>query len=193
MSKKLVTLAATALTLTIGGVYATWQYATGAVDDVTATNTVTIEAVGDATPKGEIKVESNTLTLSLDQTGTTDYTAKLVSSGEIVISYTPDTAHGSEADTIDLLCTISYSESTHSFTYDGAGVTALFTVNTATLEQTNVGGATQWTITAADFVSCITLSNVELSTLTKYNEFKDEVIDGGKPTFTLTFSEKTGA
>ncbi len=192
MSKKLVTLAATALTLTIGGVYATWQYATGAVENVTTTNTVTIEALGDATPKGEIKVESNTLTLSLDQTDTANYTAKLVYSGEIVVSYTPDTTHGSEADTINLLCTISYSEGTHDFAYD-TGVTALFTVNTATLEQNNVGGSTQWTITAADFVNCITLSNVELSTLTKYNEFKDEVIDKGQPTFTLTFSEKTSA
>lgn len=189
MSKKLGTLAALGLCFTVGGVYATWSYASGTATGAGADNAVIVAiAETESTPKGTIAVDSNNLKITLDQKADGDYTVVSKMEGSIKVTYTPDTAHGSEYTAIEMQCVITYTEE-NAYTY-GEGISALFTVTTDTLY--SEGAVAEWVIDASDLISCIQVASFKLPKLSAYNDFNDKVLTNATkaPTFKFTFSEK---
>ncbi len=89
-TKSISLLLILALFVTIGGVYAAWSYAEtpltavhGHIGSFGVANAVVNNA------KGTITVDGTSAHLSLDQSSDTDYTAKLVGSGSILLIFSP--------------------------------------------------------------------------------------------------------
>lgn len=72
--KKLGIVAALALVTTIGGVYATWNYAGTKVTTVSHEKTISITDSDTTTVHGEVHVHADTLTLSIDDVGSSNKT-----------------------------------------------------------------------------------------------------------------------
>ena len=93
--KKLSTIIALALVITIGGVYAAWHYNRGAVS-LEFTRSATMASVQSDTSKGSIAIDQtansnqgNTLKFLVDDTGEIDWVADLVPSGSVWVKFTP--------------------------------------------------------------------------------------------------------
>ena len=95
MKKKLSMLAAMALCVTVGGVYATWIYATDAVPTAYATMGVTMTGTATGGQAGTLTIAGTNVDLTIDDDATDAHVHKatLVSnpSGEFKITFTPNT------------------------------------------------------------------------------------------------------
>ena len=90
--KKLTALIMAALILTIGGVYATWQYAQGSIQSKVAYvngQQLNMEVNKDATA-GHFAVSTTGVSILVDDNNN-DYVAELEFSGAITINFTPET------------------------------------------------------------------------------------------------------
>ncbi|MBR5500326.1 MAG: hypothetical protein IKV74_02230 [Clostridia bacterium] len=92
--KKLSTLIALALIVTIGGVYAAWHYNRGQVS-LEISRSATMASIQSDTSKGTITIDQtansgngNTLKFLVDDTGTIDWKADLVPSGSVWVKFT---------------------------------------------------------------------------------------------------------
>lgn len=93
--KKLSTIIALALIVTIGGVYAAWHYNRGAVS-LELTRSATMASIQSDTPMGSISIDQsqnggagNTLKFLVDDVAPTDWKAALVPSGSVWVKFTP--------------------------------------------------------------------------------------------------------
>ena len=93
--KKLSTIIALALIITIGGVYAAWHYNRGQVS-LEFTRSATMASIQSDTSKGTIAIEKdaqgeskNSLKFLVDDAGAIDWKAELVPSGSVFIIFTP--------------------------------------------------------------------------------------------------------
>ncbi len=176
--KKIGIIIALALIVTIGGVYATWNYtiaASGAVDSQTATTGVTLTAIDTTTlENGTIKIESNSITIQLDDDNN-DHKAELVIEGELVVSFTND-----NNDSIALTCTSSGSGFSKYQEKD------IFTLDKTMTSESQIGNGTQWTITGEMLKEIIQLNgDIVADTSTQYDTLATALENG---TITLTFN-----
>ncbi|MBR2974768.1 MAG: hypothetical protein IKC47_03390 [Clostridia bacterium] len=101
--KKFTALMLVAVCLIVGGVYATWSYATGNINTYLTewVHPSLVDVSGTPSLKGNIKVVSNTLAISVDDlldgegnavpAGTQgDYVAEVYYTGELQVSFTPN-------------------------------------------------------------------------------------------------------
>lgn len=185
--KKLNILAVSALVATIGGVYATWTYASkeATADDVAVG--VSVANKGE-TEKGTITVTGNVQLVIDDTNG--DYKAELVvaegSDEKLTIEFTAADS-GADEDVIENGIVMEYVITVEGYTYENASI---FTVsNTPTA--LNGGNATfETTITAQEICNAITISEIVLDTEAKYDAFttgENKLTDG---TITVTVREK---
>ena len=93
--KKLSTIIALALIVTIGGVYAAWHYDRGAVS-LEITRSATMASIQSDTPMGSISIDQsansgagNTLKFLVDDVDAKDWVAALVPSGSVWVKFTP--------------------------------------------------------------------------------------------------------
>lgn len=100
--KKLSTIIALALIVTVGGVFAAWHYNRGAVN-LEITRTATMASIQSDTPMGSISIDQsknggqgNTLKFLVDDVDTIDWKAELVPSGSVWVKFTP----AANADTV---------------------------------------------------------------------------------------------
>jgi len=87
--KKLTLLVALILCVTIGGVYAAWTYTGNTMG--TASRSLS-HGMATATTEGNVglyKIEHNDIDIKIDQTAPENYTAKLVITGSVTVSFTP--------------------------------------------------------------------------------------------------------
>ena len=97
--RKIRLLVVALLCLTIGGVYATWTFADdNSVDRQGETVTITLAGKAETSEVlGSLAIEkSDDFSITIDQTGVGDHTAKLVIVGEITLRFTANT-NASEA------------------------------------------------------------------------------------------------
>jgi len=88
--KKLTTLVALILCVTVGGVYAAWLYTSEtltSVDKTLSHGMTTATQEGDA---GVLSIESNNVVIAIDQKAPGDYTAVLKVTGEVQVRFTPN-------------------------------------------------------------------------------------------------------
>ena len=94
--KKLSVIISLALVITIGGVFAAWNYSNGTATGITTTRALDMASITTTVEKGKITANSTGMTLIVDddksvnpQTGTS-FKAVLVGTGSINVTFTPD-------------------------------------------------------------------------------------------------------
>lgn len=188
--KKISLLIALCLILTIGGVYAAWNYAQGnvtnAIDSMdvgTGKNIYITEAVvGNA--KGTINVDANAATIVIDNADN-NHVAEVDYSGDIVITFTPNA--GADPDVISDGIKLQYTLVCSSgWEYNGK---AIFASSSAPITL-NGGAATKSvTIPASEWSDLLTFNggaDLTLSTADAYQTFHDALHTG---MITITVSE----
>lgn len=180
--KKLSVLVALILCVTIGGVYATWNYAQGNVSSTTkyfdAGTTITDKVVD--TAKGTITVDTSNLKITIDDSNN-DFYGEMTMEGTVSVTFTPNT--GADETVASNGIALQYALGTTSgYTYDGNDI---FDVTTTT--QT-LGTGKTFTITAAQLENLISLNTLHLPTVEEYQAFKDALHAGA---ISITVSEVT--
>lgn len=188
---KLGLISVLCLVLVIGGVFATWNYATNKIENpATDTMGLSLTLADTESERGTLSVTSKP-TLTIDDTNN-DYLAELVITGDLVITFTPKA--NSEVSIINnginLAITFEVPEDLKynnaaiitcvGFNLEaGEGTTKTTTVGDATLTYSVVksNGNFVYTITKAELAKVFTLSSISLPTYTDYTNF-DNVLSG---------------
>ena len=121
--KRLSILVALILCVTIGGVYAAWIYTSSTVGSVDRTISHGLTTATYEQDAGILQVKSNTVDIAIDQTAEEDYRAKLVITGEVVISFKPNPGADSTVveSGIPAIATI-YTKNADTNLYDGSPI-----------------------------------------------------------------------
>ena len=185
--KRLGAIIAIALVLTIGGVYATFNYAQGGVVSL-ENETISKELAGKTinTAKGEIKIKSNNFKITVD-----DLDGNLHTKGHFenktTINFTPAPLADADvrANGIKLKLTITVTGNEY---VDEGTTYKLFNISEAALTTgvTLNGGAKIINDFEIDFADYITVTEIELSTPAKYEAYSEAF---NATTITFTISE----
>ena len=167
--KRLSLLVMLMLLVTVGGVYATWNYAQGNVSETQGFALPTMETAVRDTSKGTINVDTSGLTMKVDDDANDgeNHKAVLVMTGKITVTFTP--AVGADEivrqNGIKMKYTISCTDN---WTYNS---TQIFTVSNATDIST---GTTKlsFDITADQLKTMITLGDFTLPEYQDYLNFE---------------------
>ena len=171
--KKLSLLIALCMLLTIGGVYATWTYTQNTdVADEAVNMTLNLTDVAYSGSYGTYKVDTTGLTLSIDpKAGTTHITALYVT-GNIIITFTPNSVAPSEIKENGVPTTYAFTLANPNWQYNGQDIVTINHTEKHDIDwQDNGDGTFSYTISAADFMNHISLTEFELDTKVKYDEY----------------------
>ncbi len=165
--RKLTAIIALMLVVTIGGVYAAWNYAQGAVSKIDAyldgVTKITEKVV--TTAKGNISVNSENLSITIDDANN-DHVAELKVEGYITVTFTPNEGADEVVDQNGIKMKYQLSNTGLIYNED-----AIFAYSSAEVVMNNGNAAKSVTIQASELG--ITLKNsVELHTVAEYEAFK---------------------
>ncbi len=181
--KKLSILVMLIVCVTVGGVYATWNYAQGKATDQTKyldDSTVITDKVV-STAKGTISVDTSGLTVKIDDTNN-DYTGELLIEGKIVVTFKANA--GVSADVSNNGIKMQYALSTtDNFQYVGNDI---FNVD-STVQKLDAA-TKSFEIDAATLEQLIKLNTLTLATAEEYDAFKTALHSGA---ISITVSEVT--
>ena len=185
--KRLGAIIAIALVLTIGGVYATFNYAQGgAVSLENETISKELEGMTTTNAKGTITIKSNSFKITIDDLGG-DLHTKGKFEGKTTINFKPATLADADVRTngikLKLTITVTGNE------YDDGGTTyKLFNISADALAGVTLNNdAAINGDFEIDFAKYITVTEIYLSTPEKYTAYS-EAFNG--TTITFTISEK---
>ena len=173
MKKKISLLIVLAMIVTIGGVYATWNYAQGAVEGVDINPAVTLTEKVVDTPMGTITVDMSGLSISIDDTNH-DYAAELVVDGDIDITFTASDIAPAAVKTNGLAMEYTLTV-TAPWEFKG---TQIFTVPAEAIAINNGQATFSATISAADLKAALTLGAISLPTVEDYDAFETALANG---------------
>lgn len=199
-TRKLLLVIVLALIITVGGVYATWNYAEKDVGSIDSTVGFKLSSAVNNTEKGTLALKSNTLKIEIDQADA-QYNSKLVVTGAIEITFTPNAATAEEViDAMQLVWSVRLVNSgvdASTFTYDdGTGSKPLFsTFDSATQtvvasKVENGDGTYTFTLDAAAFsaANVFVMNSFKLESMAKYGEFETLLASMGS--ISVVFSEQ---
>lgn len=183
--KRLGAIIAIALVLTIGGVYATFNYAQGgAVSLENETISKELEGMTTTNAKGTITIKSNSFKITIDDLGG-DLHTKGKFEGKTTINFKPATLADADVRTngIKLKLTIAITGNE----YDDGGTTyKLFNISADALAGVTLnGGAKIINDFEINFADYITVTDIYLSTPEKYTAYS-EAFNGTTITFTIS-------
>lgn len=178
--KKLSILIALILCVTIGGVYATWVYSqSDDVADITGSKAISMTEATFTGTYGTYHVDTTGLTMVVDPKEGTAHTTSLKITGDLVISFTPNTYAPEEVKTNGVASTFAFSLSNDNWKYDNTNIITVDT-NKHDITWTSDGaGAFTFTITAAELANYITLTEFTLDTKADYDAY-DAVLANGQ-------------
>ena len=202
-TKRISLLIALAVCVTIGGVYATWNYSSqNAVNDepINLSVSLTNYNAGE-NAKGSLQLLEEGVDIFIDDTDN-NYIAELVMSGRLVVLFVPySQAEEAKQDGIDVQFTLSSTLKYGTEDIFSIGTTAsevIMTKITTENATTVVSGQdlTQYiaddafvgVVEASQLDAKIDINTFELDSLDLYHEFQDAL---ASVTITITFSEKT--
>lgn len=191
--KKLGLIILMALVLTVGGVYATFNYAQAEVDSKTATLEKTLAGAATTTPKGEIAIDVGTFLLKIDDTTKTLKTG-LTTQGNVKVTFTPAKgADGSVATGgVNLKLEISFTNNTYRLNgvdYEVFKTTTPdYNATTGVVLGTGTKNGDKFEYTV-DLSKYLTVSEIPLPTLADYNAFKTFFENPANAVVTVTVSE----
>ncbi len=171
--KKLSLLMSLILLVTVGGVYATWNYAHGTATSGTKYfDAVTVVApMVETNSKGTIEVDTTNLSIVVDDADN-DFEGDLVITGDVKVTFTPNDGVSSDVGTNGIKMQYELS-ATENFKYNNNDI---FTVNTTPKK---LDAATKnFTISADELKGLITLNEVSLPTAVDYESFKNALHSG---------------
>ena len=179
--KKLSLLVALIVCVTVGGVYATWNYAQGAVTSQTkyfdAATVITNKVI--STAKGTISIDTSALSVVIDDTNN-DYEGELAITGKVTVTFAPNQGADDEIAQNGIKMKYFLSQ-TDNYKYDG---NAIFTVDST--EQKIGSEKLTFDIDAATLTSLISLNQLSLPTADEYDAFKTALHSGS---ISITVSE----
>ena len=192
MKKKLGIVAALAMIVTVGGVYAQWSYPQVPAEGMGDTKAIELTGVSTTTKTGVINVNTDHFTIEIDDADK-DYYGELVLSGYVTVTFTPnpgvDKAVANQGIPMQMVLS---SASGVNFEYDfGAGAVKVFTSRPIIY---SAGARTKtWTITAAEIANYFELNGqdgekdscIYLPTHKAYDDFKT-ALSGLKLTITVS-------
>lgn len=178
--KKLSILVALILCVTIGGVYATWNYAQGGAEKVVKyfdDSTVITSSVTDSA-KGVIDVNTSELSIVIDDANN-DFYGEMSITGKVTITFTPN--DGADGSVASEGIALQYSlGTTTDYKFNG---TDIFTVD-STVQ--NLEKNKTFEIDAEKLKELIRLNSLYLPTADDYDAFKEALHRGG---ISITVSE----
>ncbi|MBE6671266.1 MAG: hypothetical protein E7593_03590 [Ruminococcaceae bacterium] len=168
--KKLSLLMALIVLVTIGGVYATWNYAQGNVSTAQGFALPKMETVVTTGTKGSIAVDVSGLTIKIDDDANDAYTHKAVlkMDGELKINFTPavgadeSVANNGIKMRVEITCTENWK-------YDEKNI---FTVDTSKNVIITDSATKEIVITADELAEIIQLNDFTLATYSEFQEFQ---------------------
>ena len=183
--KRLGAIIAIALVLTIGGVYATFEYANGGVVSL-ENETISKELAGmtATTAKGTISIKSNNFKITVDDFNNNLHTAGHFE-GTTTINFNPAPLADADvrANGIKLKLTITVTGNEY---VDEGTTYKLFNISQEALDGVTLNGNApirgDYTI---DFADYITVTDIYLSTPTKYEAYS-EAFNGTTIKFTIS-------
>lgn len=167
--KKLGLLATLAMCVTIGGVYATWNYADTTTFVDRETVSIGLTAAGSVTGES-LEITKNTLKFLIDDTNGDKYGDAVSAEGEITVTYT---AVANNYETINIYCNIEIDGTLYVTTLSTNELHTAFDLKQAHDGYVvGQGGTLTWTLTAADFkVDVNENDKVYLPTKADYDNF----------------------
>ena len=171
--KKLSLLIALCMLLTIGGVYATWTYTqnTDVADEAVNMN-LNLTDVAYSGSYGTYKVDTSGLTMVIDPKAGTTHTTALYMTGNIVITFTPNSVAPSNVKEDGVPSTYAFSLANQNWKYDGQDIVTVNHSEVHNIDWTENGDGTfSFTISAADLEEHISLTEFELDTKAKYDAY----------------------
>lgn len=174
--RKLLVLIMCAVLVTVGGVYATWNYAMGQIQSYNANivKPVMANAVLDASI-GTLKVDTRNLSVRIDDANN-DKVAELVIDGYVLIVFAPhaDADPDIIANGIDLKYTIEKAADINN-TFAGTEVFTFTTQTGTTGNNFTAGteaGTLEYTIDASVFQAALGINQTSLPTYDDYQAFQ---------------------
>lgn len=171
--KKLSLLVAMILCITIGGVYATWTYTqnTDVADEAININMNLTDVVYSGS-YGTYKVDTTGLNLAIDPKAETTHITALYATGNIVITFTPNSVAPSDVKENAVKSTYTFTLANPNWKYDGKDVvTVNHTEKHDIVWVDNEDGTFSYTISASDFMKHVSLTEFELDTKVKYDAY----------------------
>lgn len=169
--KKLSLLIALCMLVTVGGVYATWNYSQGSVDGQHEHFTDKLAIINTTTTKGTILVDTSGLSITIDQADL-DYNARLDITGEVVITFTP--SPGVDTDVKAGIPLEFYLSVTDNYSYKGSEIYTIDTTTKVALTDVTTGSSDRVlkaVIPASTLAGMITLNPLVLPTVEDYTSF----------------------
>lgn len=185
--KKISIILVLALLLTIGGVYASWGYAQGAIGnaidsmDVGEGKNIFITEAINTNSAGTISIDATATQIKIDDPDN-DHIAELEYTGDIVITFTPSS--GADADIVanGIVLKVTVACTTTEWVYGGNQIFAVAPSFDLTLEDAEMVGGTQtYTITPDVWQQWIVFNGGEdlhLVTMQEYSKFHDALHKG---------------
>lgn len=178
--KRLSTIIALALVITIGGVFAAWHYHRGEVS-LEITRSATMASIQSDTAKGSITIDQsanngngNTLKFLVDDPDNRDYKAELMPSGNVVIQFQPATNADStvQANGIAMKATVTVGGTQAKYNDANLGEITVFAPAATNSFVLNNGNPTKdkVTITAEQIAGCLVFNDGEDVILNTYDE-----------------------
>ncbi len=196
--KKMSFILALALLVTVGGVYASWNYSRGTLATTDITFNGRMADIVSGTAKGTIQVvsNSNTLTFKVDDVDAADYVAVLVPTGQVQIQFKAavgaDNAVVTEGIKLQATVTVAGTKTPYN---TGSGTVAIFAPKASNTFELNGGNKvlpnTSITITAAQIAAAIDFCEGETVKLDTYEDNLAFEQAMGTYTITVTISEVT--
>lgn len=190
--KKLGLIIIMALVLTVGGVYATFDYAKNDVASVDAVLTKTLATAKTDNVKGTIAIDVETFKLKIDDVGVKDLKTGLETQGYVTVTFTPaQGADGSVADEgIDLKLEIAFENNT--YTHNGTPY-ELFKTKDPSVTSVALGKGTKNSAGAFEYQvqlgNYLAVNEIPLPTLADYDAFSAWFTDVNNAKITITVSE----
>ena len=201
--KKLSVIISLALVITIGGVFAAWNYSNGTATGITTTRALDMASITTTVEKGKITANSTGMTLIVDddksvnpQTGTS-FKAVLVGTGSINVTFTPDDSADPtvKQNGIHMIATVTITkaEGTTQWTADDNANTLVDILAPNTENNKNVidlGTVMATEIEASKIIDALIFCGGKNVILDTYAKNQDFVKAMAKYTINVTISEK---
>ena len=171
--KKLGLLIAMIICITIGGVYATWTYTqnTDVADEAVNMN-MNLTDVAYSGSYGTYKVDTTNFSLSIDPKAGTTHTTALYVTGNVIITFTPNSVAPADVKENAVPTTYTFSLANPSWKYEGEDVITINHAEKHDVTWTDNGDGTfSFIITADEFAGHVTLTEFELDTKLKYDAY----------------------
>ena len=179
--KRLGILIALILCVTIGGVYATWTYTqnTDVADDEVHI-TMNLTDVAYAGSYGTYNIDTSGLALTIDPKEGTTHNTALYITGNIVITFTPNSVAPQDVKDNAVPSTIQFVLSNDNWLYEGKKIVTLAHTDAEDIDWGTPAdnGVFTFIITAEELKQHITLTEYTLDTKVKYDAFNTALAQG---------------